>query len=91
MMNRINVQLVTMGRQMTRGQLLIILLNVATFLTLIFGTSNLLFAFLIFTSLVLFNGHFLVFNTTYKAGYLQQIDFWIIGLTLFAGYMKLMM
>ncbi|KRK96945.1 hypothetical protein FD04_GL001801 [Secundilactobacillus odoratitofui DSM 19909 = JCM 15043] len=90
MMNRINLQLVAMGRQMTKGQFLILLLNGATFLTLILGSSNFLFALMIFTSLMLLNGHFIVYASTVRASYLQRLDLWLIGLTLVAGYFKLM-
>ncbi|GAA3600701.1 hypothetical protein [Secundilactobacillus similis] len=90
MMNRFNLQLVAMGRQMTLGRGLILLLNLLTFATLIFGSSAMLFAALVFTSLLLFTGHFLVFSSTQQASRLQQLDLWLIGLTLVAGYFKLM-
>lgn len=90
MMNRFNLQLVAMGRQLTLGRGLILLLNLLTFATLIFGSSAMLFAVLVFTSLLLFTGHFLVFGSTQQASRLQQLDLWLIGLTLVAGYFKLM-
>lgn len=90
MMNRINLQLVAMGRQVSRGQVLILMLNIITFMTLILGSSDLLTGLLIFSSLVLLNAHFMVFETTKDAHGIQELDLWIIGLTLFAGYFKLM-
>lgn len=89
MMNRINLQLVAMGREVTWGRVLLLTLNLVTFISLILGTSEFLFAFLLFASLVLFSGHFIVFDTTKQARGLQELDLWLIGLTLVAGYLKL--
>ncbi|GAW98920.1 hypothetical protein [Secundilactobacillus mixtipabuli] len=91
MMNRINLQLVAMGREVTWGRVMILILNFVTFISLILGTSELLYAGLLFASLVLFSGHFMVFDTTKQARGLQELDLWLIGLTLAAGYLKLVM
>ncbi|MTV82042.1 hypothetical protein [Secundilactobacillus folii] len=90
MMNRINLQLVAMGRQVSRGRVLILMLNIIAFMTLILSSSDLLISLIIFSSLILLNGHFIVFGTTKEAHGLQELDLWIVGLTLFAGYMRLM-
>jgi hypothetical protein len=89
MMNRINLQLVAMGHEVTWGRVLILALNFVTFISLILGTSASLYAALLFASMILFSGHFIVFDTTKQARGLQELDLWLIGLTLAAGYLKL--
>ncbi len=39
MMNRINLQLVAMGREVTWGRVMILILNFVTFISLILGTE----------------------------------------------------
>ncbi|ANZ61311.1 hypothetical protein AYR62_09545 [Secundilactobacillus paracollinoides] len=91
MMNRLNLQLVAREHRITEGQFLVVMLNIVNFFALLVSTSNAVYGMLMFTSLVVLSGHFIVFPSTKNAGRLADLNLWIVGLTLAAGIVKLLL
>lgn len=91
MMNRLNLQLSTREHRITEGQSLVVMLNIVNFFALLVSTSSAVYGMLMFTSLMVLSGHFIVFPSTKNAGRLADLNLWIVGLTLLAGYVKLIM
>ncbi|KZL36479.1 hypothetical protein TY91_13930 [Secundilactobacillus collinoides] len=70
---------------------MVVMLNIVNFFALLVSTSSAVYGMLMFTSLMVLSGHFIVFPSTKNAGRLADLNLWIVGLTLLAGYVKLIM
>ncbi|WP_175279633.1 hypothetical protein [Secundilactobacillus collinoides] len=66
MMNRLNLQLSTREHRITEGQFLVVMLNIVNFFALLVSTSSAVYGMLMFTSLMVLSGHFIVFPSTKK-------------------------